>query len=157
MFKYFTASAVVFNKMNEILLVKHKRFGLWIIPGGQLNEGEAPHEAAVRETLEETGIKIEIIPMEQGISVPHCKELPRPFAVYAFDIAGGEPTLHDTIYISRAVGGELSTQFEEVDDAGWFSYDEFKRMETFENTAVTVAKAVEYITKADEEGRLKNG
>ena len=153
MFKYFTASAVTFNETNEILLVKHKRFGVWLPPGGLIEEGEAPHEAAVREALEETGIKIEIIPMEQGISVPHCKELPRPFAVYAMDIAGeGNYILHDTIYLCRAVGGKLSAQFEEVDDAGWFSYDEFKRMETFENTAVTVAKAVEYVTKTDEEG-----
>ena len=146
MFKYFTATGVVFNEINEILLVKHKRFGVWLPPGGLLEENEAPHEAVVREILEETGIKVEIIPMEQGTSAPYCKELPRPFAVNAVAIKGdGDYALHDTVYLCRAVGGQLSAQLEEVDDAGWFSYDEFKRLETFENIAVTVAKAVEYI------------
>ena len=107
----------------------------------------------MREILEETGIRVEIIPMEQGTSAPHCKELPRPFAVNAVAVKGdGDYALHDTVYLCRAAGGQLSAQLEEVDDAGWFSYDEFKRLETFENIAVTVAKAVEYITKADEEG-----
>ena len=58
MFKYFTAAGVVFNDQNEILLVKHKRFGMWLPPGGQLDEREAPHEAVVREILEETGIEL---------------------------------------------------------------------------------------------------
>ena len=147
MFKYFTATGMVFNEINEILLVKHKRFGVWLPPGGLLEENEAPHEAALREILEETGIEAAIIPMEQGTSAPHCKELPRPFAVNAVAIKGdGDYALHDTIYLCRAVGGELSARLDEVDDAGWFSYDEFMRLETFENIAVIVKKAVEYVT-----------
>jgi len=147
MFKYFTATGVVFNKKNEILMVKHKRFGLWMPPGGQLEEGEAPHEAVVREILEETGLQAEIIPMLQGVSALRCNELPRPFAVLSIDVHdAGEYVLHDTWYLCRLVGGELSASLSEVDGAGWFSYEEFKRLETFPNVAKMVDKAVEYMS-----------
>ena len=62
MFKYFTACGIVFNDKNEILLVKHRRYDKWVLPGGQLKAGEVPHEAALREILEETGVGAEVIP-----------------------------------------------------------------------------------------------
>lgn len=34
--------------------------GLWSFPGGMVEEGESPLEAAVRETKEEVGLKVEV-------------------------------------------------------------------------------------------------
>lgn len=42
---------------GELLLVRGKR-GRWSTPGGHLDFGESPEQAAVRETWEETGIRI---------------------------------------------------------------------------------------------------
>jgi 8-oxo-dGTP pyrophosphatase MutT (NUDIX family) len=39
----------------EILLVRSRR-GLWTIPGGRIDRGETPEQAAVRELREEAGI-----------------------------------------------------------------------------------------------------
>ena len=52
--------AVVFND-ERVLLVRRGQppsEDLWAIPGGSVEIGETPQEAAEREILEETGIKI---------------------------------------------------------------------------------------------------
>jgi 8-oxo-dGTP pyrophosphatase MutT (NUDIX family) len=52
------ARVIVANDKGEVLLVK-SWFGRqkWTLPGGGVNRGEDPIEAAKRELLEETGIK----------------------------------------------------------------------------------------------------
>lgn len=46
---------------NKVLLVYNKKLEKWLQPGGHIEGFETPIETAIRETLEETGIKIEII------------------------------------------------------------------------------------------------
>lgn len=58
--QHFTASAVVICH-EHILLVHHHRIGAWVPPGGHIEEGEMPNEAAVREVLEETGVPVKAI------------------------------------------------------------------------------------------------
>jgi 8-oxo-dGTP diphosphatase len=42
---------------QRILLVKHKGLGVWLPPGGHVEEGELPHVAALREAFEETNLQ----------------------------------------------------------------------------------------------------
>ncbi|MCE8163966.1 MAG: dTMP kinase [Candidatus Moeniiplasma glomeromycotorum] len=49
---------IIQNEKGEFLLVKDKKWG-WNFPGGKIEPGESPEEAAVRETFEETNLKIE--------------------------------------------------------------------------------------------------
>jgi 8-oxo-dGTP pyrophosphatase MutT (NUDIX family) len=51
-----TGSAVVLDETGRVLLHRHKRLGIWLQPGGHLEPGESPADAARRETSEETGI-----------------------------------------------------------------------------------------------------
>ena len=51
-----TASAIVVGPRGTVLH-KHKRLGLWLQPGGHIDPGEAPEDAAVREVREETGLQ----------------------------------------------------------------------------------------------------
>ena len=56
--------AVVFNKSNEILLVKRGNppgEDMWSIPGGLVEVGETLEHATLRELAEETGIKGKIV------------------------------------------------------------------------------------------------
>lgn len=48
------------KKDDKILLVKRRDFPLWDLPGGHIDSGERPMEAAIREFLEETGFQIKI-------------------------------------------------------------------------------------------------
>ena len=52
-----TGSAIVTGP-EGVLLHRHRRLGLWLQPGGHLDAGETPWDAAVRETLEETGLRL---------------------------------------------------------------------------------------------------
>lgn len=52
-----TASAIVLAEDGRVLLHRHKRLGRWLQPGGHLDAGELPWDAAVRETVEETGLQ----------------------------------------------------------------------------------------------------
>ncbi len=53
-----TGSAIVLDGTGRTLLHHHKRLGLWLQPGGHLDVGEHPHEAALREAREETGLPL---------------------------------------------------------------------------------------------------
>lgn len=54
---------VMVVEMGRILLVQRAMrpaIGLWSIPAGYLDYGEDPKEVAARETLEETGLVVEV-------------------------------------------------------------------------------------------------
>ena len=52
-----TASAFVVSSRGMILH-RHRRLDIWVQPGGHVDRGESPEVAAVRETLEETGLAV---------------------------------------------------------------------------------------------------
>jgi len=54
-----TASALLIHQ-NKVLLIKHKKLNIWLGPGGHIDEGELPHQAAEREFLEETGLIVRV-------------------------------------------------------------------------------------------------
>jgi len=52
-----TGSAIVAGPRGTVLHL-HKRAGTWLQPGGHVEPGEAPWDAALRETTEETGLPV---------------------------------------------------------------------------------------------------
>ena len=52
-----TGSAIVVGPRGVVLL-RHKRLGIWLQPGGHVDPGETPWDAALREAAEETGLHV---------------------------------------------------------------------------------------------------
>ncbi|NRQ36625.1 NUDIX domain-containing protein [Nonomuraea sp. NN258] len=55
-----SVNVVVTNDAGELLLIRRSDNDNWALPGGAIDLGESIPAAAVRETLEETGITCEI-------------------------------------------------------------------------------------------------
>lgn len=87
-----TGSAIILDGRGRTLLHRHKRLGLWLQPGGHVDPGETPAEAAARESLEET-----------GLAVHHPDGEPRLVNLDVHE--GGRGHLHlDLRYVLRADG-----------------------------------------------------
>jgi ADP-ribose pyrophosphatase YjhB (NUDIX family) len=52
-----SVNVVVVNDAGEILLIRRTDNGNWAVPGGAIDLGESVAQAAVSETLEESGIE----------------------------------------------------------------------------------------------------
>lgn len=84
---------------NKILLVKERGDG-WTLPGGWVDPGESPSEAAVRETKEESGYDVKAA---------------RLMAIYDRDRHAHPPCLfhvYKLIFICNVVGGSAKTSLE---------------------------------------------
>lgn len=55
-------AGIVLIKDNKVALIERHRAGLdyYVFPGGGVDEGETPEQAAIRETREELGIEVVI-------------------------------------------------------------------------------------------------
>jgi 8-oxo-dGTP diphosphatase len=58
---------MVFDPAGRVLLIRcvvmrrDGEFQFWLTPGGEIEAGEEPHAAAVRELREELGLNVEVV------------------------------------------------------------------------------------------------
>lgn len=82
--------AVLARHGGEVLLVHHKRLQLWLPVGGEVEDGETPLEAALRELKEETGLEGKP-PRGNPLGIPGC---PDGLLGYEEHDAGSSKGLH---------------------------------------------------------------
>jgi len=144
---HFTATGIVFNSKDEILMIHHKKLNVWLPPGGHIEQNELPKEAVLREIYEETGINAEILLKNKklNLSDKHCKELECPFIMLLEDIEGDGSHNHiDMVYLCIALNEDLILQESEVNGIGWFNIEQIEKLKTFENVIQSIKKAIEY-------------
>jgi 8-oxo-dGTP pyrophosphatase MutT (NUDIX family) len=148
MVKHATASVFLLAPVQtgwRLGLIEHPRFHRWMLPGGHVESGENPAEAAIREVAEETGLDAELIG-GPALSVPGGLEEPvltPPLWIIeeAVPPERREPSPHvhvDFLYAAtasmsmRPVSGELRL--------AWFEPDELPGLGLFENTRLLAAQ-----------------
>jgi ADP-ribose pyrophosphatase YjhB (NUDIX family) len=113
---------------RRVLLHFHPKLGLWLPPGGHVEYGELPDDAAVREVLEETGVRCRLVG-ETGVSVEYPRQLIRPFGIQVEDIRPGVQHI-DLVYfaVAEADGAAISEELAARDRVGWYSAEELAEL-----------------------------
>jgi 8-oxo-dGTP pyrophosphatase MutT (NUDIX family) len=106
-----TGSAIVVGRRG-LVLHRHKRMGIWLQPGGHLEPGEAPWQAARREAAEETGLPLRHPPA--GARLVHVDVHPAPLGHVHLDLR----------YLLLAPDQDPCPPPGESPDARWFSWPE---------------------------------
>lgn len=90
------AAGVIATHEGRILLLRRAiepRYGTWVFPGGFVDRGEHPEDAAVREAKEEAGIEVRLEGLLGVYS--HPPGSPVILVVYHGIVASGEPAALD--------------------------------------------------------------
>jgi 8-oxo-dGTP pyrophosphatase MutT (NUDIX family) len=124
-----TGSAYVVDPgMRSILLVYHLGLLRWLQPGGHLDEGELPWDAAAREAVEETGIGgLQALPWHS-----QNKNAPIDFEVNNIpaNVKRNEPAHfhYDFRYVFLGrQNQQLTLQESEVANARWYGFTEAQK------------------------------
>ncbi|ROO89579.1 ADP-ribose pyrophosphatase YjhB (NUDIX family) [Actinocorallia herbida] len=98
-----SVNVIVTDDAGRILMIRRTDNGNWAVPGGAIDLGESVAQAAIRETLEETGITCEITGLVGIYSDPRHvihytsnDEVRQEFSiVLTASLSSGEPTPSD--------------------------------------------------------------
>ena len=139
--QHYVATGYVYKRETDsFLLIQHKKLGKWLPPGGHLDAGEEPHQGALRELLEETGLRGRIVNLlhTPDVSTPDVPQLFTPFCILSEVIPagpGGPEHIHiDFIYVIEVEPDDaLNLLTKEVTQACWIPAQEIAALETFEN------------------------
>lgn len=93
------SSIILFNELNQVLMLRRNDNGRWCFPGGAVDIGENTEDSACRELLEETGLSVEEVSI---FGVFSGKEL---HYIYP---NGDEVYIVDVVYSSNKFNGEIS-------------------------------------------------
>jgi 8-oxo-dGTP pyrophosphatase MutT (NUDIX family) len=163
-----TASGFLVHE-GKVLLIKHKKLGIWLAPGGHTEEEELPHESAEREFWEETGVKVRAVSAAKMLrNVGKTSYHPVPFAVnlhwisrenYKARLKNTDPTKRVSsekwsrgceqhvvlVYLVEPVDGiEFKQNVEETDGISWFGLEDLKNIETIPEIKEEAQYALEH-------------
>jgi 8-oxo-dGTP diphosphatase len=118
------AASVALIDRDKVLLIQRARkpyFGMWSLPGGRLEPGETPEQAAEREIREEVGLSVwRLHPIRRMLL--------------------GEGRFVLQVYATEAFEGEIVAS-DEVSDWRWVRADEIGGMHTTPDLSEVVAGA----------------
>ena len=129
----FCASVFVVNPIDKkILLCHHQKFNRWVQPGGHIEDDELPEETALRETYEETGVRVRLL----GERFPREDDFIRPLGIQRN--RGKDGSLHiDITYVGIPINQDNVIEDDEIDRCAWFSLEELNDIEVLPDIKIS--------------------
>ena len=110
-----TGSGIVVGPRGVVLL-EHKRLGIWLQPGGHIDPGETPWEAALRECREETGLDARFAGPLDDLGIPEL--------IHVDVHAGGRGHTHlDLRYLIDGGDADPAPPVGESQQIDWFTWE----------------------------------
>jgi 8-oxo-dGTP pyrophosphatase MutT (NUDIX family) len=124
--RHFTVAVFVVHE-GRVLLHYHRKLRKWLPPGGHVEDNELPDTAAVREVLEETGIRARLVG-DRGLPIDEPQQLVVPAGIQVEHIYPGHEHV-DLVYFARPdpddIGAaEVDPRLAESDQVGWYAASE---------------------------------
>lgn len=120
---YGTAAALILSEYGDVLLVKPNYRPLWSLPGGVLEDGEAPHVGCAREVREEIGLEMTPGRLLVVAWAGPDGDRPRPLVAFLFD--GGVLAVDTEIVLQESELDEW--RFVPVSEVGAYLPDHMTR------------------------------
>lgn len=120
-----SANVIIEDKKGRLLVVKAHYKPYWSLPGGWIEEGDTPREAAIREVIEEVGIELDAKDLEFSAFVDRISDMADTY-----------------LFIFRAINQvdtdiKINLQAEEIAEYDWVSRsDVVNKTRGHYNTAV---------------------
>ncbi len=114
---------VVYN--NEVLLHLHKKYNTLFPLGGKMSGNEVPHETAIREVYEESGLEVQLYNRDSELDLGRVIQLHSPMHTLLENV-GHEIENRDFIYFARALSNEVKPQKGESKELYWFTKEEIE-------------------------------
>ncbi|TPW33431.1 NUDIX domain-containing protein [Martelella alba] len=132
------AASVIVRRDDNFLLVLRANppaKAMYAFPGGKAEAGESPRDNAIRELLEETGLKAETI---------------EPFTVYDLIDRDRDGTItsrfHLSVFVATADAEAEPVAADDASALGWFSAEQVRRLPV-------PASVLECVDRLDRESR----
>ena len=106
----------------QVCLVSKREGRVWAFPKGRVNPGEALEETAVREILEETGHRAEVVEKLETIE-------------YYFFLKENSTFYHKTVtfFLMRLLQEDAQPRDQEADSVGWYDVGVAKKKLSYLN------------------------
>jgi 8-oxo-dGTP pyrophosphatase MutT (NUDIX family) len=122
--KRLSCGVVILNPDRELLLCHVTGQNHWDLPKGGIDPGETPLQAALRETREEAGLRLDAQALLDLGRLPYTNK--KNLHLFAICMARVDPKelRCDSHYLDRYSGRQLP----EMDGYGWFSFERIAQL-----------------------------
>lgn len=137
--RVFSAGGIIFKQERfgfNFLLARNKSISrpevdYWGFPKGHLEKGETSETAALREVLEETGAKAEIV-----------SKVGQAKYIYTSAKEGGKIFKVVTLFLMKYISGEIQPQDGEISEVIWLPKDQVLSTLSFKEDKLLFEKAL---------------